>query len=283
MTLAGANMVLGSTLDMNFFINKTDLSGTDYYAEITHYAEDGTTTTTVPYDQWDERTNYIVVTLENLAARQMADKIEVVIYNGDGTQASELWTDSIRDYAMRSIEKQDAETKTMMVDMLNYGAAAQAYFKYNTANLANNQLTEEQQGYATKSVNYEDNRIKGDNYFGSTLVLKNRIMLTLYFQNITTDMYAVVSFTDHKGNAHEIRVEGEYFAKYNNTTYGVTVENLVVADGNQLVTVIVYDKNGNVVASASDTINSYASRMISSDVLFEQVAKFTTSAYAHFH
>lgn len=283
LTLAGANMVLGSTLDMNFFINKTDLSGTDYYAEITHYAEDGTTTHTVPYDQWDERTNYMVVTLENLAARQMADKIEVVIYNGDGTQASELWTDSIRDYAMRSIEKQDAETKTMMVDMLNYGAAAQTYFKYNTADLANNQLSEEQQAYATEAVACEDKRIKGDNYFGSTLVLKNRIMLTMYFRNITTEMYAVVSFTDHKGNVHENRIEGIDFARYNDTTYGVTVDNLVVADGDQMVTVVVYDKNGDAVASASDTVNSYASRMISSDVLFEQVAKFTTSAYAHFH
>ena len=283
LTLAGANMVLGSTLDMNFFINKTDLSGTDYFAEITHYAEDGTTTTTVSYDQWDERTNYMVVTLENLAARQMADKIEVVIYNGNGTQVSEMWTDSIRDYAMRILENQDAETKTMLVDMLNYGAAAQTYFEYNTADLANNQLTTEQQAYATETASCTDQRVKGDNYYGSTMVLKNRIMLTMYFQNITTDMYALVTFTDHKGVAHENCIEGSEFAKYNDTTYGVTVDDLVVADGDQLVTVTIYDGDSNVVAYASDTVNSYTGRMMSSDILFEQVAKFTTSAYAYFH
>lgn len=283
LTLAGANMVLGSTLDMNFFINKTNLSGTDYFAEITHYAEDGTTTTTVSYDQWDERTNYMVVTLENLAARQMADKIEVVIYNSDGTQVSEVWTDSIRDYAMRILENQDTETKTMLVDMLNYGAAAQTYFEYNTADLANNQLTTEQQAYATETASCTDQRVKGDNYYGSTLVLKNRIMLTMYFQNITTDMYAMVTFTDHKGVAHEERIEGTEFAKYNDTTYGVTVDDLVVADGDQLVTVTVYNTNGNAVAYASDTVNSYATRMLTNDALFEMVAKFTTSAYAYFH
>ena len=89
--------------------------------------------------------------------------------------------------------------------------------------------------------------------------------------------------SEHFTCSYPREISPTIFCELVHLAYGVTVENLVVADGNQLVTVIVYDKNGNVVASASDTINSYASRMISSDVLFEQVAKFTTSAYAHFH
>ena len=281
--LAGANMVLGSTLNMNFFIEAADLSGSDYYAEITHYTEDGTVKTVIPYDQWEDRGTYIVVTLKGLAARQMADLIEVVIYHGDGVQAGVLWTDSIRGYAMRILEKQDQETKTLLVDMLNYGAAAQTFFGYNTDDLANNQLSETQQAYATQSISCVDQRVKGDNYYGSTLTLKDRILLSVYFKNITTDMYAVVTFTDHKGNDHETRVEGSAFTEYNSTVYGVVVDDLVVADGDQLVTVTVYDANGNAVASASDTVNSYAARMMDGDPMFEAVAKFTTSAYAYFH
>ena len=282
-TLAGANTVLGGVLDMNFFIKPSDLNGTDYYAVITLYAEDGVVTTTVPYDKWEVRSNYLVVTQKGLAARQMADKMEVVIYNGDGSQASFMWTDSIRGYVMRILEKQNAETKTMLVDMLNYGAAAQNFFEYNMDDLANNQFSDTQKAYATESVNCVNQQVKGENYFGSTLTLRDRIMLTMNFSNINPDMYAIVSFTDHKGVAHETRVEGSSFSKYNSTTYGVVVDELVVADGDQLVTVTVYDAAGNVVASASDSVNSYAARQMGKDALYEMVAKFTTSAYAHFH
>ena len=281
--LAGANIVLGGVLDMNFFINPADLNGTDYYAEITLYAEDGVVTTTVPYADWEVRTNYLVVTQKGLAARQMADKIEVVIYNGDGTPASDVWTDSIRDYAMRILEDQDGETKTMLVDMLNYGAAAQNFFGYNTDALANNQLTDAQKAYATESVSVNDQSIAGEGYYGSSLTLKDRILLTMYFENVTTDMYAVVSFTDHKGAAHEIRVDGSNFSKFNATTYGVVVDELVVADADQMVTVTVYDAQGNVVATAGDTVNSYAARQMGKDALYEMVAKFTASTYAYFH
>jgi hypothetical protein len=78
-------------------------------------------------------------------------------------------------------------------------------------------------------------------------------------------------------------VEGSEFAKYNSTTFGVVIDDLVVADGDQLVTVKVYDTNGNQVAYAADTVNSYAVRKLSDNVLFEMVLKFTTSAYAYFH
>ena len=105
----------------------------------------------------------------------------------------------------------------------------------------------------------------------------------MYFKNVSRDMYAIVRFTDHKGNAHETRIEGSAFAEYNSTTYGVTVEDLVVADGDQLVTVTVYDAAGRAVASASDSVNSYAARQQGKDALYEMVAKFTASAYTYLH
>ena len=280
--LVGSNVVLGGELDMNFFINPSDLDGTDYYAELTLYAEDETITTTVPYEQWDHRASYEVVTLKGLAARQMSDKIEIVIYHGNGVQASVMHTDSIRSYAMRILENQKAEAKTMLVDMLNYGAAAQNFFGYNTDDLANSQLLASQQAYATPSVNCVNQRVEGTNYAGSTLTLKSKIILTMYFKNVNTGMYAVISFNDHKGEAHEIRVEGSEFVK-NGSYYGVAVDDLVVADGDKLVTVTVYNANGNRVAYASDTVNSYAVRMVEGDMLYEMVMKFTTSAYAYFH
>ena len=284
--LSGSNVALGSSLAMNFFIDKDYLSGDDYYVVITHYdheAETGSHSYTIPYTQWEERQDYMVVTLENLAAKNMIDYVEVQVFRGDGTPCTAVWGDSIRNYVMRIFDKQDAETKTLLVDMLNYGAAAQTYFGYRDTYLVNASLTEEQQAYATQSVTCTDQRVKGENYFGSTLVLETRIQLTMYFQNITTDMYAVVSYTDHDGNAQEYTVSGSDFAQYNANIHGVTVDTLAVADGDQLVTVTVYDADGNAVGSASDTVNGYLSRMMSGDALFETIARFTNSAYAYFH
>ena len=148
--LVGASVVMGEKLDMNFFINQADLSGVDYYAEITVYAKTGVVTTVVPYDQWGTRGSYLYVTLDGLADCQMADRIDVVIRHGDGTQASDVWTDSVRGYAMRIMEAQNDGLKTKLVDLLNRGAAAQIAMGYNVNDLANSQLTEAQQAYATK-------------------------------------------------------------------------------------------------------------------------------------
>ncbi len=282
-TISGANVLLGSSLGMNFFVDKDFVSRPDYYAVIIHFAQDGTYTYNIPYDQWDERKNYMVVTLDNLSAKQMADRLEVCIYHSDGRYASQPWNDSIRDYAMRIFDRQDNKTKTLLVDMLNYGTEAQTYFRYNESDPANSRLSEEQLAYGTRIVNCTDKRVEGNNYYGSTLTLKNRIQLTMYFQNITTDMYAVVRYIDHYGNTEEYRVFGSEFARYNSNTYGVIADTLAVADGDQLVTVIVYDANGNQVAMAKDSVNGYLSRMMSRDALFEATARFTASAYAYFH
>ena len=282
--LSGTNVALGSNLAMNFFIDKDYLSGGDYYAVITHYDhETENHVYTIPYTQWENRQDYMVVTLENLAAKNMIDYIEVQVFRADGTPCTAVRGDSVESYALRIFDAQDDATKTLLVDMLNYGAAAQTYFGYRDSYLVNADLTEEQQAYATQSVTCTDQRIEGENYIGSTLVLENRIQLTMYFQKITTDMYAVVSYTDHDGNAQELTVSGSDFAQYNENIYGVTVETLAVADGDQLVTVTVYDADGNAVAGASDTVNGYLSRMMSGDEIFEAIAKFTNSAYAYFH
>lgn len=282
-TLSGANVLLGSSLAMNFFIDKNDLSGSDYYAVITHYAQGEVYSYSIPYSQWDDRPGYMAVTLENLSAKQMADQIMVQIYHGDGTEASQPWFDSIRHYAARIFDQQNNRTKTLLVDMLNYGAAAQAYFTYNVDDPANSLLTEEQRGYGSEDASCTDQRVEGSCYYGSTLTLKNRIELTTYFENITTDMYAVIQYSGHYGHAKEYTVSGSDFVRYNSNTYGVVVNTLSVADGNQPVTVTVFDTNGNIVATATDSVNGYLSRMMGGNALFEAIARFTCSAYTYFH
>ena len=223
----------------------------------------------------------MVIPMKNLAAKQMADLIDVRIYHDDGAPASHTWTDSICDYISRIFDQQDDKTKTLLVDMLNYGLAARTYFGYSTYE-PQGWLSDEQLSYGTQDITCTNQRVQGDNYYGSTLVLENRIQLTMYFRNITAEMYAVVNYTNHYGEICTHTVSGTDFAQYNSEIFGVTVDTLAVADGDQLVTVTVYDGDGKPVANASDTVNGYLSRMMGGNNLFESIAKFTTSAYAYF-
>lgn len=283
--ISGANLKLGDSLTMFFYVKYEDLEGTDYYAEISKtYADSrGTVVETIPYSQWEEyNASMLRMGYDGIAAKEMADTITVVIYNGKGEAVSNAWNDSIRSYVDRVIDNQANKGKTMMADMLNYGAAAQTYFNYNTADPANSVLTGARQAYATATVTATDNRVMGDNYKGSALSLNNEILLTMYFENINRDMTARITYVDHNGKARERTVSGSKFIT-KGALLGVDVTGLAVADGKQLIKCEILDSNGKVVASAQDSVESYIARMLDSSSLFGATMKFVAAAYNYFH
>ena len=286
-TLSGANMILGNELSMNFYVNKSYIDADkEYYIKVTKTYADGRDDVVRIYNQEDwysYNSTLYRVTFNGIAAKEMNDKIYVQVFYADGTSASALWEDSVVEYVTRILENQNAYTKTMLVDMLNYGAAAQASFDYDEENLANSNLTEAQKAYATSEASYSDIRIKGTNYYGSTLNLGNNLSLVLYFQNISTDMYAEVSFTNHYGEEKSVRIEGTNFYHYSGSIYKVAVNEVVVADVGQPVTCTIYDSLGNEVGTVTDSIESYIARMSSTDELYETIMKFANSAYVYLH
>ena len=99
----------------------------------------------------EERYAYIV---EGFAAPEIASEVTATLYGEDengNVVYGKAVNYSLRQYAANQIKSANssAEFKTMMVDFLNYGAAAQTYFGYNTTDLANNGLTEEQLALGT--------------------------------------------------------------------------------------------------------------------------------------
>ena len=92
-------------------------------------------------------------------------------------------------------------------------------------------------------------------------------------------MKAVVTFTNHRGVAKNITIEGTEFTK-NGSLFVVTVEDMVVADSRQPITCTIYDGE-TVVATITDSVESYAARK--SNNLFEMLMRFSASAYAYFH
>lgn len=285
--LAGANMTLGNALSMNFYIPKAALSGTDYYAVITKYYADGRTAVkNVPYAEWESYSSALFrVTFDAIAAKEMSDLITVQVFDGSGEAVSNVWNDGIRAYLMRNLSTWSGTVNEIWtVDCLNYGAASQVQFAYNTADPANKELTEAQLAIGTQNVKMENNRVMGANAAGSSLVLKSNIALTAYFKNITdpSGMYAVAVFTNHRGTEKEQRVDAADFRK-NGSLYGVQINSMAVADARQMIAVTMYNGDGSVYGTYTDSVEGYAARMTTGDDLYMAVMKFASSSYDMFH
>ena len=292
--ISGANMTLGNNLAMNFYIDPEGLVyGEDYYAVITKsYADRNDLVVKIPSSAWVEAYDMFRVTLDKVAAKEMADKITVAVYNANDKLISNVWEDSVQDYTMRNLEKEAAkadankELLALYVEMLNYGAAAQTHFDYNAGNLANDELTAAQKALGLSNVEMKDSRVPGTGYVGSSLTLESNILMNFFFNTIPAehdDMYAIASYTDHYGKAKEVKIAGKDFVKFNSTTWKVSVAGLVVADCRQPVEVKVYDASGAVIASVTDSIESYTARMNGDGPLYVAIMKFAIAAYNYFH
>lgn len=277
--LRGANIKLGSDLTMFFYIPKAELeSGVDYYATITkaNVGEEATVVN-VQMSEWENYSDDLYrVAFDDIMAYMMNDKIEVQIFDNDGTAVSDIWTDSISIYAHRIYANQNNKFKTALVDMLNYGAACQRYFGYDAENLANKDLTDEQKNMASVDPPLTDSRVKGDNYYGSSVTCDSTLILQFYFENINETMTAKITYTDAYNEEITETIDGSKFNKRTNTLTGVKV-GLAAYDAQQLVKCEVYDGD-TLVASAVDSVESYVARMASTDDVYATIMKFALSS-----
>ena len=293
---AGTNTTLGGILELNFALDTAQLNGsTGNYIVLTRTYADGTTDSiTIPQDEWTSAGgSYIMVSYSKLAAKEMGDPITGIVYNADGKQISDVRTDSIKTYSMRMLEtREDIYTntyaRTLFVDMLNYGAAAQAFFGYDTEHPVNADLDATMQGWATKAyepVTDTSNPSSG-NFYGTSLDLENEIFMMFAFKEAyNADMKAVVTYTDHYGEP----VEREAVLSQDGNYVIITIGGIAVADYRTEVTCELYDASGAMIGSVTDTRAKYVARntnkLVSPDGtvdLGDAIMKFGESAYAYF-
>lgn len=229
---------------------------------------------------------------DNISAKEMTDAISVVIYNSNDVQVSQSYTETVKDYAIRTLNCYEGESNASMrkalVDMLNYGAACQDYFNYNNEpeKLANYQLDSKFAGEATQQdpvcTSYLEDTV---NMVAASISARNRLMYTFYFKNISSDMKAIV--TDDTGN-QLLEITGMAtdstpgFIQYGNWL-GVDVTGLSMVDGRRMLTCKVY--NGNtLVASGTDSVEGYVKRAKDAGLnqpVFGMLMRFVDSAIAY--
>ena len=255
----------------------------------------------VPQGDWETYTKGRNVAVCDLAAMQMTDQFKVVLYSSNGEQISKEWIDSGRAYGMRAVntlinQTDDASKKlqlTMFIDFLNYCAAAQIQFGYYTDDLTNSELTDAHQAYATASVAPENLR----SGVGSSQVnVEARIELSFLFPQdlVTQEMRGVITYAHFDGVEESVTIQGADFDTYTNkndvTFWKLPAPNIATPDGNQIITCIVYDANGNEIAKAQDSVNSYMARVLASSgasdnlkALATAAVKLTTSSNNYFN
>lgn len=126
-----------------------------------------------------------------VSAAQMSDTIETRIVIDNNTKAE--YSYSVKEYASNLLSKSNeypAETVKLVKALLNYGAAAQTFFNYNTDKPANGILSNADKAVDAADFDAYKAVIKADSangqnnglsYYGSSLICKSEMTVRHYF------------------------------------------------------------------------------------------------------
>ncbi|WP_297142862.1 M64 family metallopeptidase [uncultured Eubacterium sp.] len=185
------SLSLESSITMNFKVLKSSLSSFDeFYMTFECGGKEEKVT------DYKETDKYYVFSYKGINPQLMNDNVTAVLH---AKNKSEEYTSpekimSVKEYAYTMLDRysddEHSKLRTLLVDLLNYGAAAQIYAGYQTDNLVNSDLTDVQKDWASKNTT-EFKNIRNLNYKTisnptaewktCSLVLKNSIMVKVKF------------------------------------------------------------------------------------------------------
>ena len=280
LVFSSVSLSLQSNIGMNFYVADSVLEGYEkpyvvFEKEV--YNEDGSKSTeSWTVEDFDLLNDSHVFRFNELSAKEMGSTVKATIYaTKDGTKVTgETKEYSVLTYATNLLAKFDnAKLRTLLVDMLNYGAAAQTWFNYNTANLVNGSLTEEQQAYGTATAptmtSYK-NSIGEDyvvNIKGVTLSLEDKVEMNFYvdlsgYTGQSADLTMKLTYTNVLGKASEAEVKYEDFVLVesgsNAGLYSVTFDCLNATDMRSICSAKVCEKGESVSNLMTYSIECYA-------------------------
>lgn len=231
-----ASLTLKSNFALNFYVSGKTLEGYENPHVVFNkslYDADGNVvgnqeiTVTDYTTRTDENGNVsYIFSFNNISAAEMGSEVKATLLaekNGQLCSSEEI-SYSVLQYASNMLNNTDrAELKTLLVDMLNYGADAQTYFGYNTANLVNADLTEEQKSFATQTdpaVESVTKVTKNDGaqigFRSASLMLEERVTINYYldlsgYTGDLSELYLKVTFVDANGEEQTAVIDGSEF------------------------------------------------------------------------
>ncbi len=295
LTFSGASLTLQDNISVNFKADESLFGETGYENPYVVYEMNGETFTVSEYEVVDGK---YVFDFADIAPNNMNDTVKATMYaTFDGEEyASETKEYSVATYCYNMLNKytepEYKELQTLLVDLLNYGAASQIYTNHNTENLVNEDLTEEQKALATgkapvyesvQNLTYKTIDNPTVQWKGAGLNLVDAV--TMRFK-ITADSASYENL--------EVKVETDDriwtipYEEFSETTggYYVYFSGLNAGEMSEPVYLTVYENDEAVSNTLSYSIESYAySKQNSTDTnlvnLLEAMMKYGNSAYAY--
>lgn len=271
--IAGANVSLQESISLFFAVDSNcESEYTDLYVE---FRKGDVVTTSSETISLGGRTCF---KFSNIAAKEVNDTISVTLYgtfNGK-VYKSEEFSYSVATYCYNRLAKSnDAKFKRVCVDLLNYGAAAQTYFAYNTENLANAALTEEQKAFGSSGyAELVDNRTNSGPYTDYGVKAFN-----LVYEEVIKILIAVEA-KDLNGVAIKITLDGKEYRVASSEFSPITIGGVqcyavyftkILPNQTRSVFSVTLEKDGAAVGNTMTySIESYLAR---------QIPKTTNEAY----
>lgn len=306
---ASASLTLNSDISINFYVRKdvlTDWEEPYVVFEKPVYDTDGSTlrTETTVVDTFRSKNvsgvDYCVFTFDGITAAEMGNNVQATLYAArNGVYCCGNTIDySVWQYATNMLNRsQDEKLKTLLVDMLNYGAWAQTYFGYNNENLVNAALTPEQAAMATAEIPVVDNcreLVKNPGasvgFSGCSLILESRVTLCCYLEYAgdVDDLYAVVSYDDKSE-----RIDGSEFVlktfSDGSTAYALRFEGLAATQMRTPCQIELFDTatDQRVSDTLTYSVESYADAYYDTEIpnlaaFVAAMMKYGDAAHAYF-
>ncbi|MGM9554414.1 MAG: hypothetical protein ACI3V2_08930, partial [Faecousia sp.] len=224
------------------------------------------------------------VEFAGLAAKNMGDSFTATIHAeaADGTQYVGIsMTASVADQIKTTLRKSTATAaaKTLAVDMLNYGAAAQQYFGYDTEHLVNGDLTAEELAYGTQEVPTIANTMSKTGTGTITVVtpsvtLRSKVTLNMLFNtaNYTGDV-SKLTYKVTDAATGEVVFTGTP-VQQSGTIYKCVYDDVGAKRMRSNITIGIYDENDELVSQVQTwSVESYIA-----DILGRSTASDITRA-----
>ena len=223
-------------------------------------------------------------------AAQMSDTIETRIVIDNKTE--EEYSYSVKEYATELLSKSNeypAETIKLVKALLNYGTAAQNFFKYNTDKPANAGLSDTDKAVAaadfeeykavikTDSANGQSN---GLTYYGSSLICKSEMTVRHYFmvnEGCDINNYKF-SYVNADGNEVSLTPK-----KASDGVYCVDINGIMARNLNSIFACKVTEKNKACIFELDYGPFSYSQKVINSGNSSEELKNLVNALYWYWY
>lgn len=213
--------------------------------------------------------NGYVFTFDNFAPQQMTDEVSATVC---AELAGEAFTGNTMEYSLAEfyhevlevyVDEDYTELKALIVDTLNFGAAAQIYTGYKVDNLANANLTEEQQSWGSETTPETESVLDTEYatvadatayWTGAGLQLQDNLTLRLKFY-AEEGAGLTVKIVSESGEKWTIPASELEEIKEN--MYYVYFDNMSAARINEPIYVTVYDKDKAVSNTLCYSVESF--------------------------